>query len=202
MGRKSWKEDEISFSWVDAVNAVKEKHGKKEFIVGYRFSPEEPEELGLTMEDTFALVDVLKEKPLQYLHISLHDFFNHPRRGADTTLTRIQLIHEHIGGKMPLIGVGSLYTADRILEAYKTGWAEFIGLGRTDMINPTIATLIKNGKENEIVTELDPKKDDKYGIPSFLWDLCLTNADWLPPVKGKNHQDPEIWTIFFVNSYL
>ena len=55
------------------------------------------------------------------------------------------------------------------------------------MINPTIATLIKNGKENEIVTELDPDKADKYGIPSFLWDLCLNkNSGWLPPLKGNN----------------
>lgn len=106
---------------IEAVNAVKAKHGKDEFIVGYRFSPEEPEELGLTMEDTFALLDVLKEQPLQYLHVSLWGFYNKIRRGADTNAHRIQLIRDRIGGKLPLIGVGMLYTADEITQAFNTG---------------------------------------------------------------------------------
>ncbi|VEI47561.1 NADH:flavin oxidoreductase [Actinobacillus equuli] len=59
---------------MDSVIALKEKYAKPEFIVGYRFSPEEPGENGLTMADTFALIDALVEKPLQYLHVSLHEF--------------------------------------------------------------------------------------------------------------------------------
>ncbi|WP_443090973.1 NADH-dependent flavin oxidoreductase [Basfia succiniciproducens] len=175
---------------VDEVLAVKAKHQANDFIVGYRFSPEEPEELGLTMEDTLALIDALKGKALQYLHISLHEFFKKARRGADTNAFRMQLVHDRIGGKLPLIGVGSLFTAEQILEAYNTGWAEFIALGKTVMINPTIATLIKEGKENEIVTTLDPEKADQYGIKGILWDLCKNGGAWLPPLKGKDDWHP------------
>lgn len=50
---------------VDAVTAVRQQYATDEFIVGYRFSPEEPGEQGLTMKDTFALIDALVEKPLQ-----------------------------------------------------------------------------------------------------------------------------------------
>ncbi|AAU38704.1 MULTISPECIES: NADH-dependent flavin oxidoreductase [Basfia] len=175
---------------VDEVLAVKAKHQANDFIVGYRFSPEEPEELGLTMEDTLALIDTLKGKALQYLHISLHEFFKKARRGADTNAFRMQLVHDRIGGKLPLIGVGSLFTAEQILEAYNTGWAEFIALGKTVMINPTIATLIKEGKENEIVTTLDPEKADQYGIKGILWDLCKNGGAWLPPLKGKDDWHP------------
>ena len=39
---------------VDAVTAVRDRHAKPEFIIGYRFSPEEPGENGITMADTFA----------------------------------------------------------------------------------------------------------------------------------------------------
>lgn len=175
---------------VDAVTAVREKHNKADFIIGYRFSPEEAGENGLTMADTFALLDVLVEKPLQYLHISLHEFAKKARRGADTNLTRMQLVHERINGKLPLIGVGSLFTAEQILDAFNTGWAEFIALGKTVMINPTIATLIKAGKENEIITELDPKRADQYGIPDILWGLCKQGGAWLPPVKGQKDWQP------------
>lgn len=177
-------------SVVDAVTAVREKHAKSDFIIGYRFSPEEAGDNGLTMEDTFALLDVLVEKPLQYLHISLHEFAKKARRGADTNLTRMQLVHERINGKLPLIGVGSLFTADQISDAFNTGWAEFIALGKTVMINPNIATLIKEGKENEIVTELDPSREDQYGIPDILWGLCQQGGAWLPPLKGQNGWQP------------
>lgn len=171
---------------VDAVVEARAKHQRPDFIVGYRFSPEEPGEGGLTMQETFALIDVLVEKPLQYLHISLWDFYKKARRGADISLARLQLVHERIDGKLPLIGVGNLFSAEQILAAYQTGWAEFIALGKTVMINPTIATLMANGREDEIVTTLDTTKVDHYGIPDFLWSRCVEGGEWLPPIAGKD----------------
>lgn len=171
---------------VDEVVAVRTKHQRPDFIIGYRFSPEEPGDNGLTMKETLALIDALVEKPLQYLHISLWDFYKKARRGADTSLARLQLVHERIGGKLPLIGVGNLFSAEEILAAYQTGWAEFIALGKTVMINPTIGTLMANGREDEIVTTLDPTKADHYGIPDFLWSRCVEGGEWLPPLAGKD----------------
>lgn len=182
-----WGENRYAFSSavVDAVVAVREKHNRPDFIIGYRFSPEEPGENGITMQDTFGLIDVLVNKSLQYLHVSLWDFYKLARRGADETKPRIEQIHQRIAGRLALIGVGDLYTAEQILAAYQTGWAEFIALGKTVMINPNIATLIKDGKTDEIVTELDPDKADRYGIPDYLWQLCIQGGAWLPPVKGQ-----------------
>ena len=60
---------------IDAVNKVRKKYTRPDFIVGYRFSPEEPGADGLTMKETLALVDRLVEKPLQYIHISLWNFY-------------------------------------------------------------------------------------------------------------------------------
>ncbi|QLB15935.1 NADH-dependent flavin oxidoreductase [Mannheimia granulomatis] len=177
---------------VDAVTKVREKHAKPEFIIGYRFSPEEPGENGLTMTDTFALIDALCEKPLQYLHISLWDFGKKARRGADTHLTRMQLVHEHINGRLPLIGVGNLLTGKQIRQAYATGWAEFIALGKAVMINPNVATLLKENRDNEIVSELDPQKADHYGIPDRLWSYCVQGGAWLPPLKGQDWKPMDI----------
>ncbi|MGN6962357.1 NADH-dependent flavin oxidoreductase, partial [Neisseria sp. P0016.S002] len=81
-------------------------------------------------------------------------------------------IHERINGKLPLIGVGNLFTADQILAAYETGWAEFIALGKTVMINPHIATQIREGREDEIETQLDPTRADHYGLPDTLWGFA------------------------------
>ena len=170
---------------VDAVAAVREKHQRNDFIIGYRFSPEEAGEDGLTMAETGALIDALVQKPLQYLHVSLWEFDKKVRRGGDTAQTRMQFIHDCINGKLPLIGVGNLFTADDILLAFKTGWAEFIALGKTVMINPHIATQIHEGREAEIETQLDPARADHYGFPDILWEFSASGTQsWLPPVKG------------------
>ena len=172
---------------VDAVAAVREKHQRNDFIIGYRFSPEEAGEDGLTMTETGALIDALVQKPLQYLHVSLWEFDKKIRRGGDTAQTRMQFIHDRINGKLPLIGVGNLFTADDILAAFETGWAEFIALGKIVMINPHIATQIREGREAEIETQLDPTRPDHYGFPDILWEFSVSGTQsWLPPVKGAD----------------
>jgi len=172
---------------VDAVAAVREKHRLNDFIIGYRFSPEEAGEDGLTMTETGALIDALVQKPLQYLHVSLWEFDKKIRRGGDTAQTRMQFIHDRINGKLPLIGVGNLFTADDILAAFETGWAEFIALGKTVMINPHIATQIREGREAEIETQLDTTRADHYGFPDILWEFSASGTQsWLPPVKGTD----------------
>ncbi len=178
---------------IDAVVAVREKHQRDDFIIGYRFSPEEPGDDGLTMTETGALIDALVQKPLQYLHVSLWEFDKKIRRGGDTAQTRMQFIHERINGKLPLIGVGNLFTADQILAAYETGWAEFIALGKTVMINPHIATQIREGREAEIETQLDPTRADHYGLPDTLWGFSSSGTQsWLPPVKGAEWKPMDI----------
>ena len=178
---------------VDAVVAIREKHQRDDFIIGYRFSPEEPGDDGLTMTETGALIDALVQKPLQYLHVSLWEFDKKIRRGGDTAQTRMQFIHERINGKLPLIGVGNLFTADQILAAYETGWAEFIALGKTVMINPHIATQIREGREAEIETQLDPTRADHYGLPDTLWGFASSGTQsWLPPVKGAEWKPMDI----------
>ena len=178
---------------VDAVVAVREKHQRDDFIIGYRFSPEEQGDNGLTMTETGALIDALVQKPLQYLHVSLWEFDKKIRRGGDTAQTRMQFIHERINGKLPLIGVGNLFTADQILAAYETGWAEFIALGKTVMLNPHIATQIREGCEDEIETQLDPTRADHYGLPDTLWGFASSGTQsWLPPVKGAEWKPMDI----------
>ena len=60
---------------MDACCKVREKFNKPEFIIGYRLSPEEPYEPGITMTETVELVKALVEKPLQYIHVSQWKFF-------------------------------------------------------------------------------------------------------------------------------
>ena len=176
---------------VDAVTDIVKKHQRPDFIVGYRFSPEEAGDNGITMTETFALIDVLVTKPLQYLHVSLWNFYKLARRSADETRTRIEQLHERIGGKLPLIGVGNIYTSEQAEKAMATGWAEFIALGKTLMLNPNWAELAANG--GEFATEIDPDRAEEYRLPARLLHLNLQGDQaWLPPVKGMGRKIMDI----------
>lgn len=170
---------------------MRRRKNRPDFIIGYRFSPEEPGEDGLTMADTLALVDALAAKPLQYLHVSLWDFYKKARRDGNDEYC-MKLIHQRINGRLPFIGVDKLYTADDIAQAWETGWAEFIALGKTVMLNPDLADLVREGRDADIQTDLDPARTDHYRLPDALWQRCLTNSPWLPPVKGMERQIVDI----------
>ena len=178
---------------IDAVDRVRREHNRPDFIVGYRFSPEEPGERGITMAETFALVDALVEKPLQYLHVSLWDFYKKARRGADTARNRMDLLHERIAGRLPLIGVGNLYTADDLVNAYNTGWAEFIAAGKSVMLNPDLVELIKTGREDEIETSFDWDKEDSYRYTPAMLRGTQLGMDFYPPSKqyGVRYRNEE-----------
>lgn len=168
---------------LDAVLEARKESGRNDFIVGYRFSPEEPWDDGLTMDDTLALIDELKKRNLDYLHVSLHDFFALARRGGKPGVERIRQIHERIDGTVPLIGVGGLVTGEKIEQASISGWAEFIAVGKAVMANKNLAILLKEGNLSQIKTEVDPAHKEYYGFPSYLWELEEKGLAFLPPLK-------------------
>jgi 2,4-dienoyl-CoA reductase-like NADH-dependent reductase (Old Yellow Enzyme family) len=149
--------------------------------VGYRFSPEEPTEPGITMEDTLQLVDVLSDKGLDYLHVSLMDFWSKPRRGADDAKPRIQHLLEKMNNRLPLIGVGSIHTPDEAVKALETGVA-MVALGRELIMEPDWVQKVQEGKESEIATTLSKKDQEKLVIPDPLWQAIVNTPGWFPVV--------------------
>ncbi|MDO4229349.1 MAG: NADH-dependent flavin oxidoreductase [Capnocytophaga sp.] len=168
---------------INAIDQMRQKYHRPDFIIGYRFLPEEAGENGLTMDDTLAFVDKLAEKPLQYLHISLWDFYKKARRGGGDDEFRMELVFNKINGRLPFIGVGNLYTAEQILEAYNTGWADFIALGKTVMLNPNLVELIENERENEIQTHFDWSKADFYRYTPAMLRGTKLGMDFYPPSR-------------------
>ncbi|WP_099355019.1 NADH-dependent flavin oxidoreductase [Fredinandcohnia onubensis] len=167
---------------VDEVQRVVKEHATPEFIVGYRFSPEEPETPGITMGDTLKLVDTLANKGLTYLHVSLGEFFSTARRGVeDTNKTRIKYLLETINNRVPLIGVGSIYSADDARKAFATG-VPLLALGRELIIDPDWVQKIAEDKENEIITKIDKTKQKELVIPDPLWNAIIHTPGWFPGV--------------------
>lgn len=167
---------------VDEVKRVVAENTNKPFIVGYRFSPEESETPGITMADTLVLIDALADKNLDYLHVSLNDFWSKPRRGVDDTRARIEIIQERVGSKVPVIGVGSLYSAEDVLRAKETG-IPLIAMGRELIIDPDWVQKVAEGKEDEIVTKIDKGKQQELMVPDPLWQAIIHTPGWFPGIE-------------------
>ena len=167
---------------VDKVKNVVKEHAQSPFIVGYRFSPEELETPGITMVDTLALVDALADKGLDYLHVSLNKFFSKPRRGVDdVTKTRIEYLLETINNRVPLIGVGSIYSAEDARNAFEMD-VPLLALGRELIIDPDWVQKVAEGREDEIVTQIDKSKQEQLVIPDPLWNAIIHTPGWFPGI--------------------
>ncbi|ULO07768.1 NADH-dependent flavin oxidoreductase [Paenibacillus sp. 19GGS1-52] len=164
---------------VDEVKRVVKEHAKVPFLLGYRFSPEEPETPGITMAETFALIDALSGYGLDYLHVSLQDFWSLPRRGTEDSRPRIEQIVDRVAGQLPVIGVGSLYSADDALKAMQTGIA-LVALGRPLLIDPDWVQKVTEGRQAEIQTALDLSAQSTLVIPDPLWGALTHTPGWLP----------------------
>ena len=141
---------------IDSVKAAVNKYAKHPFIIGYRISPEEIENPGINMEDTLVFVDTLSEQDLDYLHISVQDFWQGSIRNNKYNNSRVLLIHRRVGHKVPIIGVGSLHTPDDVKKALDTG-VPLIALGRELIIEPKWVQKVQVGEENTIKTTLTPR---------------------------------------------
>ena len=174
---------------LDACLKIRDKYNKPEFIIGYRLSPEEPFDDGITMTETLALVKELVKRPIQFVHVSEKNYFQEARRGEGVGTPRLKLIHEITKGKTALIGVGGLYTDKDFNKALNSGYSEFIGTGRASLLNKDLAILLKEGKGDKINLVFEQDHPEKYAIPTILWNLCVEmcqkGGDWLPPMQKK-----------------
>jgi len=164
---------------VDEVKRAVADYASEPFLVGYRFSPEEPETPGITMTDTLTLVDVLTDKELDYLSVSLNQYWATPRRGIEDSRTRLEIIKEKVANRVPVIGVGSIYTPEDALKALQTG-VDMIAIGRELIIDPDWVIKVKEGKESEIETKLKKDAQERLVVPDPLWQAIIHTPGWFP----------------------
>ena len=128
---------------IDAVNEAIQESDRDDFVLGYRFSPEELENPGITLDDTLELVDMLKEKPLDYLHISLQHYRQSSSRDKQNKTPIIDCIQERLNHKIPMIGVGGIATKDDVLGAIEAGY-EMISSGVAILADPAWGINVEN----------------------------------------------------------
>lgn len=160
------------------VKRIRDLYADKDFIIGYRFSPEEPEEGGMKMDDTAALVDKLASQELSYLHLSVKNVWSIPRSGLNMGVTRTEIIRDIIAGRTSFISLGSIHTPEEANAVLEKNIPLF-ALGRELLMEPDWANKIKEGREDEIMTTLPRNSRCKLMIPDHMWEIIITR-DGMP----------------------
>ncbi|MCB2298485.1 NADH-dependent flavin oxidoreductase [Clostridium tagluense] len=161
------------------VKKVVKENASDSFIVGYRFSPEEMETPGITLEDTLLFIDILANQGLSYLHSSIMDFWQSSMRDTKTTSPIICKILDKIHGRVPFIGVGSIHTPEDAIKALDSG-VDFISLGREIIMDPEWALKVQSGRISEIRTTLSKTQEKALDIPTPLWNAIINTPGWFP----------------------
>lgn len=170
----------FSLKLIEEVKKVINEYAEKPFLIGYRFSPEEPETPGITMKETFELIDELIRADIDYLHIATTEAWAKPRRGIVSEKSRTELIAEYINQRVPLIGVGSIHTPDDAALLLEKGKTDFVAIGRALIVDPHWVEKVQNHKEETISQQLKQNEQHQAVIPTPLWKLILEVEGWFP----------------------
>lgn len=162
---------------VKEVKKVIKEYSKSPFILGYRFSPDEPQERGLRFEDTKILINHLIEEELDYVHASLSNVLTAKPIDSEDEKTILELIIETVDNKIPLLAAGTIRKPDTAIQAVELG-LPLVVLGQALVINPTWAELVKNGEEDKIETKLNLSKTEELFIPEKLSNVIKAMNGW------------------------
>lgn len=153
-----------------------QEHANKEFIIGYRFSPEELEVPGITFEDSLFLLDKLAQTGLDYVHFSMAATL---RPSIIDTDDETPLIDKYIQqrsaalAKVPVIGVGNVINKADAETAMAHGY-DLVAAGRACVAYPDWADRIQQYDDLQLSMNSDQRTE--LCIPEPLWRFPLIHS--------------------------
>jgi len=133
---------------------------KRPVIFGYRFSPEELEEDGITLEDTEFLIRQLNKTPLDYLHVSLGHFAQSSIRN-DTSNEKLIDRFRALTKEKILIGSGGIHQRDDLIAAAEQGY-DMMAIGVALLTDVDFVEKIRRNEEPSSVLPKDTLPEQLY----------------------------------------
>ena len=152
------------------------QYASDEFIIGYRFSPEELEVPGITFDDSLFLLDKLANVGLDYVHFSMGSTL---RPSIINTEDKTPLIDKFVKmrspalSKVPVIGVGNIVNRSDVETALEHGY-DLVAVGRACIAYPDWAEKIKT--EDNIQLSINSDQRVSLNIPEPLWRFPLVHS--------------------------
>ncbi|HJG33638.1 fumarate reductase flavoprotein subunit [Jeotgalicoccus aerolatus] len=155
----------------EKVRETANELGQPDFIIGYRFSPEELEEPGINFDDTMYLLNHLADHSIDYFHFSMGSW---QRTSIIDTADEELLLDKYLNAasdrlkEIPIMGAGGIKSVEDAEAAIHSGF-DMMSVGKAHLINPDFVNLLKdNVLPNTFLTEGD---DVKLTIPAPLWNI-------------------------------
>jgi 2,4-dienoyl-CoA reductase-like NADH-dependent reductase (Old Yellow Enzyme family) len=162
---------------VTEVKRVISEFADRPFLLGYRISPEEPEEGGLRINDAYGLIDSLIDVGVDYIHASLANVLEaKPLSGTDDR-TVAELIVTRVAGRVPVIAAGHIRTPEQASRALELGLS-LVAVGQGLVINPNWVELAVSGQEDLIETAVRTSNVSEIELPAKLWGVIQTATGW------------------------
>ncbi|MGX9143738.1 NADH-dependent flavin oxidoreductase [Mesorhizobium sp. 128a] len=162
---------------VREVKRVIAKHAERPFLLGYRVSPEEPEQDGLRLSDTCALIKHLIDCGVDYIHASLSEVLQAKPAEDTDNRTIAELVAAKVAGRVPVIAAGQLRTPQQAKRALDMGLS-LVAVGQGLVMNPEWVELSKHGNGRLIETEIRTTKVPEIALPANLWDRIQFATGW------------------------
>ncbi|APB77314.1 MULTISPECIES: NADH-dependent flavin oxidoreductase [Paenibacillus] len=162
---------------IQEMKNVIRKFATKPFILGYRLSPDEPIKGGLRMKDTYTLIDHLIEEGVDYVHASLVNAFSLKPFDSQDEKTYLELIIEHVNGRLSVMAAGAMDTPDDVVTALDKGLS-LAAIGHTLIMNPDWVEKVQSGQESEIQTAIKASKVSELELPEKLWGVIQASGPW------------------------
>ncbi len=153
-----------------AIQKVVEEEQAKDFIIGFRGTPEEVrgDQIGYTVEEFNEYVDrLLDVADLQYFAIASwgkNVYLNKVRAEGENQGRLVnEVVHEHFKGRLPIIATGGIDSPDTALDALKH--ADMVGLSSVFVTEPDFVSKLASGRVDEIDPSLHPDQVADLAIP-------------------------------------
>ncbi|MEZ9564409.1 flavocytochrome c [Vibrio artabrorum] len=156
---------------LEKTKQVVQAHDKSDFIIGYRFSPEEIEQPGIRFDDTMYLLDKLATRGLDYLHFSMGSWLRNSivtPEDQELLIDKYRKLQSDNLAKVPVIGVGGIAQRSDADKALAQGY-DLTAVGKGFLVEPTWAS--KALSDESCAEFADIAQQEALTIPTPLWEI-------------------------------
>ena len=141
---------------VKEVKAIVDEYAPKDFIIGYRISPEElhGKNVGYDYKEALTLISEVIKYKLDYIHLSLWDGYNSKPENSEKSYA--QLFKEILDTETKLLIVGGIFEEDKAADAIEN-YADLIAVARGTLLDPNFAKKSTSGKGDTLIHKISPE---------------------------------------------
>lgn len=162
---------------VAAVRTAIAEHATGPFVLGYRITLDEPHEDGLRIAESLTLVDRLIDAGIDYLHVSLGDALEARPIDAPSGPRTIEIVRDHLAGRIPFIAAGQIRTPQQAEEAIAAGLS-LAAVGQGLVMNPNWVRFAQGEAKGRIALDVAASDVPRLAIPAKLWTIIETATGW------------------------